>query len=79
MINNCFFTDVIIRVKCSNIPNIFSKFTINVITGYMKRVLVDDEVNVKTDMSESFLLQDVKEGQKIFREKGLSGVLLEWA
>ncbi len=43
---------------------------VEIIANYMKLVLVDNDVVAKGDMSEPFLLQDVKEGKEIYREKG---------
>ncbi|MGR3174692.1 MAG: c-type cytochrome [Candidatus Scalindua sp.] len=43
---------------------------VEIIADYIKIVLVDDKVAAKSDMSEPFLLQDVREGKEIYREKG---------
>lgn len=43
---------------------------VEIITDYIKLVLVDDKVVAKSDMSEPFLMQDIEDGKEIYREKG---------
>ena len=70
-LENFLKTPDILRPLLNQMPkfNLTDK-EVEIIADYIKLVLVDDKVVAKSDMSKPFLLQDIKEGKEIYREKG---------